>query len=105
MHRFKFVSQAATKENQKTRDIMTKKVKRGEREFQDLVDEMVVDLVQQDMEKAGEEARRKAVEEHKVCYVDLRIELSIGIDRTSTVTHFLAQPSDDRSHSAVQKPA
>lgn len=44
---------------------MSKKVKRGNKEFQDLVDEMLVDLVHQDMEAAGEEARRKAEKEHE----------------------------------------
>lgn len=43
-----------------------KKVNRGNKEFQDLVDEMVIDLVQQDMENNGTEAREKAEEEHKV---------------------------------------
>lgn len=53
--------------SQKARNVMKKKVNRGHKEFQDLVDEMVIDLVQQDMEKNGTEARKKAEEEHKVC--------------------------------------
>lgn len=51
---------------QKTRKLMGKKVKRGDKEFQELVDEMVVDLVLQDMEAAEETARRKAEQEHEV---------------------------------------
>lgn len=45
---------------------MSKKVKRVDKEFQELVDEMVADLVLQDMDAAGEVARRKAEEEHQV---------------------------------------
>lgn len=44
---------------------MRKKIKRGDKEFQELVDEMLVDLVQQDMNAAGEQARKKAEDEHK----------------------------------------
>lgn len=51
---------------QKTRKVMGKKVKRGDKEFQEIVDEMVVDLVLQDMEAAGEIARKKAEQEHEV---------------------------------------
>lgn len=50
---------------QKARKVMGKKVKRGDKEFQEIVDEMVVDLVLQDMEAAGENARRKAEQEHE----------------------------------------
>lgn len=40
-------------------------VKRGDKEFQEIVDEMVIDLVRQDMDEAGEGARRKAEKEHQ----------------------------------------
>lgn len=50
---------------EKARKVKSKKVNRGDKEFQELVDEMLVDLVQQDMEAAGEEARRKAEKEHE----------------------------------------
>lgn len=42
-------------------------VNRGNREFQDLVDEMLADLLEQDMDKAGEDARKKAEKEHQAC--------------------------------------
>eukprot|EP00903_Cladosiphon_okamuranus_P016231 g14974.t1 len=57
---------ALAKEALKARKVRSKKVKRGDKEFQDLVDEMLADLVHQDMEAAGEKARRKAEKEHEV---------------------------------------
>lgn len=58
-------SKASAKAALKASKVRSKKVKRGDREFQDLVDEMMVDLVNQDMEAAAEEARRKAEQEHE----------------------------------------
>lgn len=58
--------QATTEAAQKTQKVAMKKVKRGDREFQELVDEMIADLVQQDMDVAGEAARKKAGKEHEV---------------------------------------
>lgn len=56
---------ALATEEQKASKVRSKKIKRGDKEFQDMVDEMLVDLVHQDMERAGEEARRKAEKEHE----------------------------------------
>lgn len=41
------------------------KVKRGDKRFQDLVDEMMAHLIEEDMDKAAEEARQKAEAEHQ----------------------------------------
>lgn len=49
-----------------------KKISRGDKGFQDLVDEMMIDLVQQEMEMRGEEAREKAETEHKVRPVSIQ---------------------------------
>ncbi len=59
------VGKAAAAEKQKARKVMSKKVNRADKEFQELVDEMMADLVLQDMDAAGEAARRKAEEEHE----------------------------------------
>lgn len=59
-------TKASVAEAQKSQKLMGKKVKRGDREFQELVDEMVVDLVQQNMDAAGEAAKQKAEDEHEV---------------------------------------
>lgn len=59
------VPKALVAEAEKARNVRSKKVKRGDKEFQDLVDEMMVDLIQQDMDAAGEEAKRKAEKEHE----------------------------------------
>lgn len=40
-------------------------MRRGDKEFQELVDEMVADILQRDMDAAGQKARRKAEDEHK----------------------------------------
>lgn len=61
-----FIVKAAAAGRQKARKVMTKKVKRGDKEFQELVDEMMADLVLQDMDAAAEAARRKAEQEHEV---------------------------------------
>lgn len=40
-------------------------MRRGDKEFQELVDEMVADILQRDMDAAGEKARKQAENEHK----------------------------------------
>eukprot|EP00752_Nemacystus_decipiens_P010775 g9584.t1 len=61
----KLEQKASAKEAAKASKVRSKKIKRGDKEFQDLVDEMLFDLVHQDMDSAGEEARRKAEKEHE----------------------------------------
>lgn len=60
-----WAAKALAKEVQKVHKARSKKVNQGDKEFQDLVDEMLADLVLQDMQAAGEEARRKAEKEHE----------------------------------------
>lgn len=57
--------------------MMNKKVKRGDKEFQELVGEMMADLVQQDMDAAGEAARRKAEKEHKARFPSAKQTLPV----------------------------
>ncbi|CAM9498728.1 unnamed protein product, partial [Ectocarpus fasciculatus] len=75
----KLEEKAAMAAAQKTRKVMGKKVKRGDKEFQEIVDEMVVDLVLQDMEAAGEIARKKAEQEHEVFRRIMAMWLGVGM--------------------------
>ncbi|CAM9129395.1 unnamed protein product [Ectocarpus sp. 12 AP-2014] len=75
----KLEEKAALVVTQKASKVMGKKVKRGDKEFQEIVDEMVVDLVLQDMEEAGENARRKAEQEHEVFRRIMAMWLGVGM--------------------------
>ena len=66
----------------KANKVRSKKIKRGDKEFQDLIDEMLADLVRQDMERAAEEARGKAEKEHEASAPGVR---HTGVDPLKNV--------------------
>ncbi|CAM9225803.1 unnamed protein product, partial [Sphacelaria rigidula] len=74
--------QAAAATSRKIQSAAKKKVGRGHKGFQDLVDEMMIDLVQQEMEERGEEAREKAEAEHKVLRRITAMWVGLGMRET-----------------------
>ena len=75
-------------------------MRRGDKEFQELVDEMVADILQRDMDSAGQKARRKAEHEHKAS-VEKEYLLSIGL-RTGAAVLLVLQIEEYETCSSLR---
>lgn len=72
-------------------------MKHGGKVFRDVVDEMTIHLVEQDMDEAGEIARKKAEAEHEVGFPSFReasVITTAGIRSNEGSSHFSSQAGE-----------
>ncbi|CAM9246410.1 unnamed protein product [Chrysoparadoxa australica] len=78
----KAVTDAQVKTQKTNKKVMFKKMKRGGKVFQDLVDELLIDMVNRDAEKEGKRAEARAHEDHAVIRRIMAMWIGLGMRET-----------------------